>query len=152
MRRRPAAARPLAAACCAVLTVVLSACGPDDVTRPRLEAAVSTTFANLFVRQQALLGRPGVGAEAVAARASCTRPGTAPGAAPHGAGEWRCALRWTAVDGMPTTAAYDVQARAGGCFTATGPESVVGPPSITGPDGTAVVNPVAAFDGCFDPS
>lgn len=42
--------------------------------------------------------------------------------------------------------------RTNGCFIATGPPQVVGRQVLHTSGGRDLVNPVYAFDGCFDPS
>jgi hypothetical protein len=126
--------------------LLLGACGPDDVTQARLQDALATSFANLYVRQQALLGQPGIATAAVAPRVRCGRPGST---SLQGAGEWTCTVSWFGGDGAPLSGEYDVQAKAGGCFTATGQPVAVGAPQLRAPDGTTFVNPIYGIDGCF---
>ncbi|RZS86911.1 hypothetical protein EV189_2329 [Motilibacter rhizosphaerae] len=128
------------------LALLIAACGPDDVTVDRLQTSLQTSFDRLYVRQQARLGTAGLSEEAVSARASCAKPGSA---SRSGAGEWTCTLRWFAADGSPLEADYDVSAKAGGCWTATGQQAVVGAPELSAPDGSRFVNPVYGIDGCF---
>ena len=134
----------LAGAVLAALGLV--GCGPDDVTQARLQDALAETFGRLYVRQQALLGRAGLAPDAVAAQASCIKPGSG---APRGAGEWTCTVQWFGADGSQQTGEYDVQAKAGSCFTATGQPVSVGAPELHAPDGHTFVNPVYGIDGCF---
>ena len=130
----------------ATAAITLGGCGPDDISQDRLQSALASTFANLYVRQQALLGRSGIATDAVAARATCGKPGNAK---QQGAGEWTCTVSWFGVDGAPLTGEYDVQAKAGGCFTATGQPTGVGAPTLRAPDGSSFVNPIYGIDGCF---
>ena len=125
----------------------LAGCGGPDVTAARLDAAVSTTFAHLYARQQALLGHPGVSEEWASPTATCSPPGgTRPGS------EWTCTLLFRAGDGTVTTAELDVRTRAEGCFTAQGPATLLGPAVLELPGGGSAPNPALAFDGCFDPA
>jgi hypothetical protein len=148
-RRRPTGRlAPLLLATALPVLPALAGCGPVDVTAARLAGSIAETFGNLYVRQQDLLGYGGLAPAAVAARATCAKPGaTGP---PRGAGEWQCTLQWSGGDGAARTATYEVQAKAGGCYLATGPAGVVGPPRVRDRSGAEVNNPVAAFDGCFD--
>ncbi|RKS80674.1 hypothetical protein CLV35_0140 [Motilibacter peucedani] len=142
--RRPAAGL-LAAA---TATALLAGCGPDDVTQPDLESTLASSFARLYVRQQQLLGRPGLSPDALAVRARCDKPGAG---ANRGAGAWTCTVTWFGPDGTPLEADYELQAKAGGCFTAAGQPAVVGAPRLEAPDGGRFVNPVAAIDACYLP-
>ena len=135
----------------AVLAVLgaLAGCGGPDVTSSRLEAAVSSTFAHLYARQQALLGHDGVTESWASPSATCAPPG---GAGSSAGSEWTCSLLFRAGDGTVTTAELDVRTRAEGCFTAQGPATLLGPAVLGLPGGGTAPNPALAFDGCFDPA
>lgn len=127
---------------------IVSACGPDDVTQAQLESTLGSSFARLYVRQQQLLGHPGVSPAALAVRARCDKPGAR---VPRGAGQWTCTVTWFGADGASLDADYELQAKAGGCFTAAGQQAVVGAPRLEAPDGSRFVNPVSSIDACYLP-
>jgi hypothetical protein len=129
------------------LAVTLTACGTSGVTTPRVQTAVAGTFTNLYLRQQHLLGHDGITPDWVAGQASCTRRGS-PGTQGPG-DDWSCQLRWRGWDGTPILATYDVEVRAGGCYTATGPTTVTGGRTIRTATGELATNPLFQFDGCF---
>jgi hypothetical protein len=120
-----------------------------DLSAGRLQSSIAGTFANLFVDQQTLLGRPGLSAEAVTATTSCARHGSSsPG---RGAGDdWTCVVQWHGA-GALRAAVYDVLLRTNGCYTATGPPTAVGPAMLTTTSGRLQPNPIHEFDGCFTP-
>ena len=141
-RTRPALTLTAASAFAAAL--MLSGCAGPDVTASRLEAAIAPTFVGLYETQQTIVGRavpPGT-----AAIASCRRTDVA--SPTHGAGDdWTCQILLhtnTAV-----AFAYEVNAKANGCYTATGSPTVVGGRDITNLAGSTVINPLFAFDGCY---
>jgi hypothetical protein len=125
----------------------LGACGGPDVTSARLDNAVGPAFAQLYARQQVLLGK-GATDEPVAS-ADCHR--STRGAGDAGAGnDWVCQLLLQ-VDGQPSAVfSYDLDVKANGCYTADGPQALVGGKSLTTPGGKTRVNPLFAFDGCFE--
>lgn len=129
--------------------LVLAGCAGPDVTADRLDAAVASTFAHLYARQQALLGLRGVTPAWASPAATCTPAG---GAGAGAGSEWVCSLVFRAGDGTATTVELDVRTRAEGCFTAQGPATLLGPAALDLPDGTTAPNPALAFDGCFDPA
>jgi hypothetical protein len=129
---------------------VLSGCGRPDVTRPRLEAAIAPTFANLYVQQAAILGHPGVTVATTHARASCDKggpkvPDVGPGA------DWICQISWNDQTRAKQDGKFEVQARSNSCYTASGPSKLIGLATIPDARGNDVPNPVFEFDGCFDP-
>ncbi|HVU74708.1 MAG TPA: hypothetical protein VHE83_17225 [Mycobacteriales bacterium] len=137
--------RRLGAALAAAAAVAVAGCGGPDVTSARLADAVAGTFAHLYTRQQALLGRAAPPAQA---SAQCGRSGAGPDA--HGAGDdWVCVVLLQ-LSGPVTQVSYEVNAKADGCFVADGPPNVVGGRTLTTPDGRTVLNPLFSFDGCFD--
>lgn len=151
MRPRPlrrARALAVAAAAAAALVPLLAGCGAD-VTRARVEQSIGPTFANLYVQQQALLGRPGLAAAAVAPRSACHR--TNPIAHDTGAGsDWVCQLTWSDAGRRPRTGKFELIIHPGGCYEAGGPTKVIGPLTIRAASGKTVTNPVFEFDACFD--
>lgn len=140
------------AATAVLALVALAACGSPDVTPARLEAAVASTFGNLYVRQQAMLGLRGVTLSWAGPQATCAPPGVSGARDAAGpASDWVCTLVFRSGDGTVTTAELDVKTRAEGCFSASGPATLLGPAVLELPDGGAAPNPALAFDGCFDP-
>jgi len=148
MRRR-AAATVLATA--AAVSFGVSGCGSTGITAPPLQASLATTFANLYVLQQAEQGNPKPAAASLHSRASCQK-GTA--AAPqNGAGSWLCLVTYfVAGPAYPVVARYNVNVQADGCYAADGdgPASVNGSPTITGPHYQQLNNPLRLVDSCFD--
>jgi hypothetical protein len=51
-----------------------------------------------------------------------------------------------------TPVTFDVSVKANGCYNAQGPPTFIGQPEIRDAQGHNVVNPLYAFDGCFDPT
>lgn len=126
----------------------LVGCGPQDVTAPRLDRSVATTFANLYAYQQTVLGLPGEQARNVTA--SCGKAG---GGAQVGAGDgWTCTVLLVDPAGAVHNVPYDLSVQADACWHANGPPGVVGAARELAADGRTVVNPLFAFDGCFDPT
>ncbi len=148
---RRTGARTATALLAAVGALLLSGCGSTDVTRPRLEAALTPTFTNLFVHQQTdLLGHPGVTAASVAAHSTCDKGG--PKVADRGPGaDWICMVAYHDETGKAQEGKFELQARSNSCYTASGPSKLVGLVTITDTHGRDVPNPVFEFDGCFDP-
>jgi hypothetical protein len=127
------------------LTSALAACGSATITQARVDDAVGPAFAHLYVRQQQLLGHGTVGD--AQASASCRRNDTS--VASQGAGDdWVCQLLLQVV-GPSSAYTYELNVKANGCYTADGPPALVGGRTLTTPGGRAVVNPLFAFDGCF---
>lgn len=128
----------------------LTAFGGPDVTRARVEASLTPTFTNVYLRQQQLLGHPQVTAASMAPSTSCDRGG--PGVADSGAGrDWICLIDWTDDSGTRQEGKFELQVHSNSCWTASGPAKIVGSFTITDTTGREVPNPVNAFDGCFDP-
>jgi hypothetical protein len=148
---RTTLARTLAVGAAVVALGSLSACGSNDVTKGRLEASLSPTFANLYVQRAAILGERGVTVASTHPRASCDRGG--PKVADVGPGaDWICMVTFTDDKGKPQDGKFELQARSNSCFTAGGPTKLLGPVMITDQAGTDVPNPPFEFDACFDPS
>ena len=126
--------------------LALAACGGPDVTSARLDDAVGPTFAHLYQHQQDLLGKPVPSAPQ--ASASCHRSGQT--AAASGAGDdWVCVVLLQV--GLPVSQyTYELNVQANGCYTADGPPALVGNKTLTTATGAKRVNPLFAFDGCFD--
>ena len=131
--------------------VALSACGTTDVTRARVEGALTPTFANLYVQQAAVLGHTGVTVASTAAQATCDRGG--PKVADKGPGaDWICMIHFTDNAGAAQDGKFELQIKSNSCYTAAGPSKLIGPVTITDTNGHDVTNPVFEFDGCFDPN
>jgi hypothetical protein len=127
-------------------TVVLAACGGPDITPTRLDDAVGPAFAQLYANQQRLLGKP-IGAVPETS-AACARSDRS--VADQGAGDdWVCRLLVQRA-GAVATYTYELTVQANGCYTADGPPAVVGGRTLTTAGGGSAVNPLFAFDGCFD--
>ena len=131
-------------------TAAVAGCGGRPFTAAELQTAFASTFANLYAQQQTVLGHPGVTASWAAPDAAC-RPAGGPGSGGTGH-DWTCTVTWRAWNGSVTSADFDLETRAEGCYTATGPAPVVGPGRLSRPGGGDVVNPLLAFDGCFPTS
>lgn len=147
----PVLRRALGAGLAVTAAVSLTGCGSSDVTRPRLEASLTPTFANLFVHQQTdIYGHPGVTTTSVAAQTNCDKGGLK--VPDHGPGaDWICTIKFTDETRTPQEGKFDVQAKSNSCYTAAGPSKLIGLVTITNHTGTDVPNPVFEFDGCFDP-
>lgn len=124
----------------------LAGCGGPSITAARVDAAVGPEFAALYARQQQLLGHPAPSPPR--ASASCTRADEA--VAPTGAGDdWVCQV--VLLTGGPAAAyTYELTVKANGCFVADGPPALVGGRTLSTPQGSQRVNPIFAFDGCFE--
>jgi hypothetical protein len=139
--------RFLAVTAAAVAGVVgLAACGESDITSGRVDDALGPTFAHLYQRQQDLLGKT-VSATPQAS-ASCHRSGQS--SAATGAGDdWVCVVLLQV--GLPVAQyTYELNVQANGCYSADGPPALVGNKTLTTSTGAKRVNPLFAFDGCFD--
>jgi hypothetical protein len=130
------------------LLVGLTGC-QSAITAARLEAAVRTSFARLFVLQQHQRGLP-VEEANLNATASCGR-GTATGSTTGPGDDWVCNLTWRTKAATTGGAVYSVHVKPDGCFTADGdgPADLNGTPTVIDVDGKTVINPLWAFDGCF---
>ena len=128
-------------------TGLVSGCGSSDITVGRVQTAIAATFANLFVDQQTLLGRPDFTRSQITAAAHCSQGGSTTHVGPGD--DWVCLLHWRSFGGRAAKAAYDVQVQVDGCFAAVGPSDVVGDTTVTTPTGRSVINPIYQFDGCF---
>jgi hypothetical protein len=128
-----------------LIGAAVGGCGPYDITAPRLDTAVAQTFTNLYAYQQTLLGTE---ARVREVRASCTKAG---GGAQVGAGDgWSCTVTYLPENSRLQSVTYDMTLQADGCFAAMGPPGVVGSATEESVGGRSVVNPLFAFDGCFD--
>lgn len=125
-------------------------CGTTDVTAARLERSLAPTFANLYVRQAAIIGHDAVTVSSVAASATCDRGG--PTVADRGPGaDWICMIHFTDDTNTAQDGKFEVQVKSNSCYTAGGPTKLIGAATITDRGGRDVPNPVFEFDGCFNP-
>lgn len=132
------------------LALLLGATGcRSAVTADRLEPAVRTSFARLFVLQQVQRGIP-VDETDLNATADCGR-GTATGATTGPGDDWVCNLTWRTPTATTGGAVYSLSVKPDGCYTADGdgPTDLNGSPTLVDADGRTVLNPLWAFDGCF---
>ena len=145
-------ARALAVAGAAVaLLAVASSWGPKSVTAGRLEASISTTFSNLAVYQQKLLGHRVPAGAGLDVLPTCKRRGVSTPYSGQG-DDWHCTLDVVGRQARQMPIGFDVNVRANGCYTAEGPPSVIGPATIRTRGRGVVPNPLFVFDGCFDTS
>jgi hypothetical protein len=135
-----------AVAAAVVAMLVLAACGGPDITSGRVDDAMGPTFAHLYQHQQELLGK--TPSATPQASASCHRSGQ-PASATGAGDDWICVVLLQV--GQPLAQyTYELNVQADGCYTADGPPALVGNKTLTTPTGTERVNPLFAFDGCFD--
>jgi hypothetical protein len=80
---------------------------------------------------------------------SCLRSGST---RHTGSGSWVCTVHYPYPDGHLVPLSFDVEVQPIGCYTATGPPTIVGQQDLTTPAAKTVINPLFAFDGCFDPT
>ncbi len=133
------------------LVGLLGCSGTTDVTKPRLEGAITPTFVNLYIQQAGILGIPNITKASIAPQTSCDRGG--PKVADKGAGaDWICMIHFTDNTGAPQDGKFEAQVKSNSCYTAGGPSKIVGLATITNTSGTDVANPVFEWDGCFDPN
>ncbi len=138
----------------AVTTVVVAAATGatgSGIDRPKLEAALATSYSHLYVLQTEELHRPAVTEEQLHATAQCDKGGdrvedVGPGA------DWRCVVTWT-LPGTTATgnAIYQLDVAADGRYVADGdgPKEVNGFFLIHTATGDAP-NPLWQFDGFVD--
>lgn len=133
--------------------LVVAGCGRSTITRPRLERSIQRSFDNRYVAQAKLLGREGVSVSSLHTRAFCDKGGpTLPDVGPGS--DWNCYLVYDDPNVPLTdgTGKFELNVHANGCYTAGGSSKVVGLLTITSTLGRTVANPVAEWDGCFDPT
>ena len=121
------------------------------MTAGRLEASISTTFSNLAVYQQKLLGRRVPAGAGLDVLPTCKRRGVSTPYSGQG-DDWHCTLDVVGRQARQMPIGFDVNVRANGCYTAEGPPSVIGPATIRTRGRGVVPNPLFVFDGCFDTS
>ncbi len=125
-----------------------SGCGAKPITAARLDAAVGPTFARLYVLQQqdkGPLGSPRT-TDGIARCARSTATGPQQGAGD----DWTCTVNFPYPDGHIEPIAYDVSVQGTGCYSASGPATIVGSQTMSDASGHTVTNPLFAFDGCMN--
>ena len=134
--------------------VVAGSGGGSSITRARLERSLPATFSNLYAQQAALLGHKGITPASLHASAMCDKGGAVE--PDVGAGSnWNCLVSWTDPTNPMPPEGYgklELQVHSNGCYTASAPSKLVGFATLTDTRGREVTNPVAEFDGCFDPN
>lgn len=123
----------------------LTGCSSGTITAAALNQAVGTAYQRLYVLQQNELGHTGV--TPPDRTTSCLRSGTT---AHSGSGNWVCTVHYPYADGHQVPLSFDVDVQPIGCYTASGPPTIVGQQQLTTADAKTVTNPLFAFDGCFD--
>jgi hypothetical protein len=149
--RRRLRAALTAAALLPVLALTVSGCGSTNITAMPLETSISSTFANLYILQQAEMGNPRPSLHSLRAHSGCLK-GT-PATAQEGSGNWLCYITYYPSGPLyPVIAKYKVDVQTDGCYAGDGdgPASVNGSPTITGPHYVQLINPLSLVDGCFD--
>ena len=142
------------AALVALTTGVLAATTPAGgagITRPKLEAALTTSFSHLYVLQTEELHRPTVSEAQLHATTRCDKGGDAVDDAGPG-NDWRCVVTWTLPGATATgTAIYQLDVTADGRYVADGdgPKEVNGSFRVHTPTGDAP-NPLWQVDGNLD--
>ena len=138
----------------AVTTVVVAAttgATGSGIEKSKIEAALSTSFANLYVLQTEQLHRPSVTADQLHVATKCDKGGERVEDEGAGAG-WRCTVNWT-LPGTTATgnAIYQLDVLPEGRFVADGdgPKEVNGFFQVRTPTGDAP-NPLWQFDGVVD--
>lgn len=144
---------PLAALAAVTTILVAATTGAtgSGIEKSKVEAALSTSFSNLYVLQTEQLNRPSVMASQLGTTTSCDKGG--PRVEDEGAGAgWRCTVTWT----LPGTTAvgaaiYQLEIAPEGRYVADGdgPKEVNGFFQVRTPTGDAP-NPLWQFDGVVD--
>ncbi|HYB22538.1 MAG TPA: ABC transporter permease [Solirubrobacteraceae bacterium] len=138
----------LAVAALIVVLGIASNWGPVAITKPRLEASITSSFNRLTRLQQEQLGRSLATAAELDDRAICRRRSSKS----DGPGDdWSCAITIaTPRAGALETVGYDVSVESDGCYKADAPTSFVGQQMMSDARGHSVVNPLFTIYGCFD--
>jgi hypothetical protein len=122
------------------------------ITASPIEASISHSFTNLYLKQQQEMGNPVPTAASLQTRASCLK-GTPAGPQSGAGADWTCDVTYL-VDGpsTPVTAIYNLTVQTNGCYAADGdgPAALNGSRTITGPGYQQIHNPLFLIDGCFD--
>jgi ABC-2 type transport system permease protein len=144
---------PLAALVAVTTVVVAATTGAtgSGIEKAKVEAALSTSFANLYVLQTEQLNRPSVTASQLGTTTSCDKGGSRVTDEGPGAG-WRCTVTWTLPGTTAVgTAIYQLEIAPEGRYVADGdgPKEVNGFFQVRTPAGDAP-NPLWQFDGVVD--
>src|SRR3954453_998748 len=126
----------------------------STVTRARLERSLPVVFSHVYAQQARMLGRHGVTARSLHAKAMCDKHGADVADVGPG-GDWNCLMSWTDPDvPMPPEGygKFELNVHSNDCYTAGGPSKLTGFLTMTDTQGDVVSNPVFEFDGCFDPN
>jgi ABC-2 type transport system permease protein len=144
---------PLAALLAVTTGAVVAATGAtgSGIERPKVEAALATSFSHLYVLQTEQLDRPAVTEQDLRSTAQCDKGGSR--VVDEGPGsDWRCVVRWTLPGSSATgTAIYQLDVLADGKYVADGdgPKEVNGWFQVRTPTGDAP-NPLWQLDGSLD--
>lgn len=141
----------VAGAAAPLLALAVSGCGSTGISATPLETSISSTFANLYVLQQAEEGNPRPSLGSLHSHTGCQK-GT-PATPQTGSGNWLCYITYyPSGPEYPVIAKYKVDVQTDGCYAADGdgPASVNGSPTITGLHYVQIINPLSLVDGCFD--
>ncbi len=149
--RGPARVAIGTAAAVAVLALATNL-GPIGVTRNRVQNSIATTFSNVSLLQQKLIGRTPPAGARLDVQPYCTRRGTAS----RGPGDWLCNVyvylpQPKSVPFQQTNVDYDVSVASDGCFKAQSPPNFIGGQTMTDARGHSTTNPLFVVYGCFDP-
>jgi ABC-2 type transport system permease protein len=130
---------------------LLGSVGPVGVTAPRLDAAIATTFNNLTLLQQQIIGRQVPAGARLDVVPYCNRRSTRS----VGPGDWTCNVavfvpQPKKVPFQRSIVEYDVSVSSDGCFKAQSPPAFVGGPTMQDAAGGTVVNPLFTVYGCFN--
>jgi ABC-2 type transport system permease protein len=140
-----------AAALAPLIALSVSGCGSTGITATPLETSLSSTFANLYILQQAESGNPRPTLRALDSHTGCLKG--IPSTPQSGSGNWLCYVTYyPSGPQYPVIAKYKVDVQTDGCYAADGdgPASVNGSPTITGPHYVQLLNPLSLVDGCFN--
>jgi hypothetical protein len=133
------------------LAAGLSGCSSQDITKERLDRSLPVVFTNVYIQQQADIGRPGITAAKINAHnVSCDKGG--PTVKDAGAGnDWICLMDFTNGAGIPQPQTrFEVKANSNGCYQVSSSTKTLGTLVIDNPSGRYFINKVSEFDGCFD--
>ncbi|RYU14790.1 ABC transporter permease [Nocardioides iriomotensis] len=144
---------PLAVLVVVTTVVVAATTGAtgSGIEKAKVEAALSTSFSNLYVLQTDQLNRPPVTVSQLGTTTSCEKGGSRVTDEGAGAG-WRCTVTWTLPGTTAVgTAIYQLEIAPEGRYVADGdgPKEVNGFFQVRTPAGDAP-NPLWQFDGVVD--
>lgn len=130
---------------------VTAGLGPGAVTADRVAGSVGSTFNNVTLLQQALIGRYAPPGARLRVLPNCNKRG----AADTGPGDWLCNLyvyvpQPKSVPFQQINVEYDVSVQYNGCWKASSPPSFIGGQTMTDRAGRQVTNPLYVVYGCFN--